>query len=243
MASSSAAPTQERIPVGDALRAGTVMLGGPAVLLGTAVSSGLSSLRAVRLGRRPSPAALACLGAAACYVAAVRPWMRDWGATESEATAPLPGDEQVPDPAGQTTRAVTIDAPVDDVWPWIAQLGQERGGFYSYEWLENLAGCEMRNADRIHAEWQHREVGELVMLHPANGLEVTRFEPGRAFGLEDWGTWVLEPAADGRTRLLVRGRRRRGLALALYYNLFLELPHFLMERRMLLGIKQRVEAA
>lgn len=65
----------------------------------------------------------------------------------------LPGDELVEDPGIQTTRALTIDAAVRDVWPWLAQIGQDRGGFYSYEWLENLAGCRMRNAWRIHPEW------------------------------------------------------------------------------------------
>jgi hypothetical protein len=77
---------------------------------------------------------------------------------------------------------VTINAPIEKVWPWLAQLGQDRGG-YSYEWLENLAGCEMKNADRIHTQWQHRELGETVHLHPAGGMRVNVFEPGHALGL------------------------------------------------------------
>jgi hypothetical protein len=126
------------------------------------------------------------------------------------------------------------------VWPWLAQLGQDRGGFYSYEWLENLAGCRMRNADRIHPEWQEREVGETVKLHWASGLELTRFEPNRVYALGGW-YFVLEPE-DGRTRLIARGRFPRGRA-SIAYGLLLELPHFIMERKMLLGIKERAERA
>jgi hypothetical protein len=168
--------------------------------------------------------------------------MRRWGATDGELEAPLPGDDLVPDPAGRPTRAVTIDAPVEDVWPWLAQIGQDRGGFYSYEWLENLAGCRMANADRIHPEWQHRDVGETVRLHPATGLKVQLFEPGRALALEGWGAFVVRDAGEGRTRLIARNQRPQGLAGAAYAAL-LELPHFVMERRMLLGIKERAERA
>jgi hypothetical protein len=87
-----------------------------------------------------------------------------------------------------------VEAPREAVWPWLAQIGQDRGGFYSNEWLENLAGCRMRNAERIHPEWQHREIGEKVMLHPLNGLPVKRFAPGREIGLEGWG--LLRRRAD-----------------------------------------------
>jgi len=148
----------------------------------------------------------------------------------------------VPDPASQSTRAVTIDAPVDEVWPWLAQLGQDRGGFYSYEWLENLAGCRMANADRIHAEWQHRDIGDTVLLHPATGLPVWLFERNRVLALKDWGAFVLQPAGERHTRLIARNRQQKGIAAAAYYVL-LELPHFIMERKMLLGIKQRAERA
>ncbi|HMA26843.1 MAG TPA: hypothetical protein VKO62_04340, partial [Solirubrobacterales bacterium] len=88
----------------------------------------------------------------------MRLWMRSWGVEDEEGTTTEP------------VHAIEVDAPAEQVWPWLAQLGQDRGGFYSYEWLENLAGCRMRNADRIHPEWQHREIGEKVMLHPLNGL-------------------------------------------------------------------------
>jgi hypothetical protein len=135
---------------------------------------------------------------------------------------------------------VAIDAPVEKVWPWLAQLGQDRAGFYSYEWLENLAGCKMKNADRIHPEWQHRELGGTVHLHPAGGLRVNVFEPGRALGLEGWGTFTLVPVGAEGTRLIARGGVPPGAAAASYAAL-MEIPHFLMERRMLLGIKERAE--
>ena len=126
------------------------------------------------------------------------------------------------------------------MWPWLAQVGQDRGGFYSYEWLENLAGCDMRNADEIHGDWQHREVGETVMLHPAIGMPVTRFEPGRAIGLAGWGTFELEPLPGGRTRLVARGEPAHG-AKRIFGALLVQIPHFVMERKMLLGVKERAE--
>jgi hypothetical protein len=225
----------------DALRAFGVMLGGSTVLAGAAAWSVGAAVRAVAAGRRPPSAAVAGVAALAGYVLVARPWLRNWGATPAERTKALPGDELVDDPGGQTTRAVTVGAPVEEVWPWLAQIGQDRGGFYSYEWLENLAGCRLRNADRIHPEWQRREVGETVLLHPAQGLKLARFDVNRALAFEGGWYFVLEPQ-DGRTRLIARGRIPRGLASAAYAAL-LELPHFVMERKMLLGIKERVEAA
>jgi hypothetical protein len=103
---------------------------------------------------------------------------------------------------GSSRRAVTIQASVTAVWPWLAQVGQDRGGFYSYEWLEDLAGAQIDNADRIRPEWQHREVGEIVRLHPATGLKVKVFEPNHALVLEGWGAFVLERADEQRTRLI-----------------------------------------
>ena len=100
----------------------------------------------------------------------------------------------------------------------------------------------MRNADRIHPEWQERDVGETVFLHPANGLKVALFEPQRVLALKGWGAFVLEPLDERRTRLIARGRGQPGLA-SVAYTLLLEIPHFIMERKMLLGIKERAERA
>jgi hypothetical protein len=78
----------------------------------------------------------------------------------------LPGDELVEHPNVEATHAITINAPVEEVWPWLVQLGQDKGGFYSHSRLENLVGCRLRNADRIVPEFQHLSVGDAVRLHP-----------------------------------------------------------------------------
>lgn len=220
-----------------------VTFGGSALLLAGTLAAGLATARALRARRRPPLPALLGLAAAIAYEAGPAPWMRSWGSTPEERRRALPGDELVPEPGLIVTHAITIDAPAEAVWPWVAQIGQDRGGFYSYEWLENLAGCEIRNADRVHPEWQQRQIGEPVPLFPGTpGLPVTVFEPGRALGLEGWGLLLVEPAGAGRSRLIVRGRIARGAATAFYLTL-LEIPHFVMERQMLLGIKRRAEAA
>jgi hypothetical protein len=224
----------------EAVRAFGVMLGGSIALAAAAAASILAVARSVLLVRRPPALALLGTAATALYGFGIRPWHLRWGAEPEDEARELPGDELLPEGGTRILHAVSIDAPAEEVWPWLAQLGQDRGGFYSYEWLENLAGCEMKNADRIHPEWQHREPGETVHLHPAGGLKVTVFEPGRALGLAGWGTFALVPVGARRTRLIARGGVQRGAAAAAYAAL-MEIPHFLMERRMLLGIKQRAE--
>jgi hypothetical protein len=172
----------------DGARAFAVMLGGSVVLDVGVAASMISVAKALVRRRRPALHAVAGVASAAVYIAAIRPWMLNWGASADDARRPLPGDELTPDDPIESTNAVTIDAPVEEVWPWLAQLGQDRGGFYSYEWLENLAGCRMHNADRIHPEWQRpRQIGETVKLHWGFGLPVSTYQPGRAFGLRGWG--------------------------------------------------------
>jgi hypothetical protein len=212
--------------VSDALRAFGVVFG-PSLLLDVAALAALvSTLRAIRRGRLPHLTAAVGTAATAGYVVAVRPRTARWGVGPHEPPA----------------HAVEIDAPPEEVWPWLAQMGQDRGGFYSYEWLENLAGCRMHNADAVHPEWQHREVGEEMKLHWAYGMPVSRFEPGRAIALKGWGSFELEPLPGGRTRLVARGEPPAGIGKA-FYALLVEIPHFVMERRMLLGIKERAESA
>jgi hypothetical protein len=218
------------------------MLGGSIALAAAAAASTVSVARAVVSLRRPSTPALFGTAATALYALVIRPWHLRWGAEPEDERRELPGDELLPKDGTQILHAVTIDTPVDEVWPWLAQLGQDRGGFYSYGWLENLAGCQMKNADRVHPEWQHRELGETVHLHPAGGLRVSVFEPGRALALKGWATFALEPLGAGRTRLIARGGVPRGGG-AVAYGMLMEIPHFLMERRMLLGIKERAEAS
>ena len=217
-------------PIRDAARAFGVVLG-PSVVLDAAAGAALAStVHALRRHHRPSRGAALASGLIGAYLAVGRPLMLHWGSTCEDLAAQR----------AQSTRAVTVEAPPEAVWPWLAQIGQDRGGFYSYEWLENLAGCEMHNADEVHPEWQRREPGELVPLHPLNGLPVSRFEPGRVLALAGWGTFELVPHGPGCTRLIARGEIPRGTA-AVANTLLMEIPHFLMERKMLLGIKARAE--
>ncbi len=186
--------------------------------------------------------------AAIVYWWFVRPWHLRWGATCDEVTATLPGDEQVPRPATDSTRAITIHAPVRDVWPWLAQLGQHRGGLYSYSRIENLLGCKMVNADRIVPEWQNIAPGDRVYLHPRVSLEVLQVERERTIVLErDW-SFHLRPIDKQTTRLIVRSRglyEKPNLRLpplnVLYWRGIFEPGHFIMERKMMLGIKARAE--
>jgi hypothetical protein len=231
-------------------RAVTVSIGGPPVL---AAACAVAPVAAVR--RWPSRAA-SPLGRGAAwgstgfllalpvvYGAVVRPWLQNWGSTASERAAWYPGDDPAgPRPGIKITRAVTIEAPAEEVWPWVAQIGQDRGGFYTYDWLENLAGCQIHSADRVHPEWQDVQVGTPIGMAPDFGTEVEAVVPGRALVVRNWGSYVVDPAGVGRSRLIARATTPRGLP-SLFYGLVIELPHAVMERRMLLGIKQRAEAA
>jgi hypothetical protein len=202
-------------------------------------------------GSKWAVAAAAAGGALAAYVLLVRPWHLSWGATEEEALALLPGDEFVHGDAESATHAVTIDAPVEDVWPWLVQVGQDKGGFYSYSWLENLFGCRMRNVERVVPEFQHLRVGDGVRLHPkVPPLPVLVCEPYEAIVMgsntDEPGTWglYLFKVDERTTRLVARGRGRVGhgpLGWLIHHALF-EPAHFVMERKMLLEIKRLAEA-
>lgn len=195
-------------------------------------------------------AAVGAATAAAVYAFAVRPWYLRWGATREEVARKLPGDEIASGRELDATRALTIHAPVAEVWPWLVQMGQGRGGFYSYTWLENLVGCRMRNADRIRPELQEIALGMPIYLHPkAPPLRITHLEAGRALVLGTSWAFVLEPLDERTTRLIVRGRGRfenpdLGPVLNfLYWRLVFEPAHFVMERKMMLGVKKRAERA
>jgi hypothetical protein len=205
-------------------------------------------------------------GGIAAYALWLRPRHLRWGATEADLHKWWPGDDWMPDPVTESTRAVTIDASVQEVWQWLAQIGQDRGGFYSYTPLENAIGANMTNADRIHPEWQHREVGEKVWLgDPAKYdgkafLVVAEWIPRQAIVLvtgDDWRqireggfatktVWAffLEPLGDGKCRLIARSRGGVNpdfSAGKIGNAVFWEPEHFVMERAMLLGIKERAE--
>lgn len=194
-------------------------------------------------------------GIVVSYHVLLRPWHRTWGATDEEVPRKLPGDELLAEPIDETTRAITIGAPSDDVWPWIVQLGQGRGGFYSYTWLENAVGADIHNVDRVVPELQHLAEGDSIrMVHedywlqsPVTSMTVARIEPGRSLVLQghDGGTWTfhLEPIDEETTRFIVRGRKPMNRTFVGYLLRYLtyELPHFIMERGMMRGIEARAE--
>ena len=192
--------------------------------------------------------AVAGAGALAAYVWGIRPWHLRWGATDEEVEEHLIGDELAPSPKLKATHAITINAAAADVWPWLVQMGQTRGGFYSYTWLENIVGCHMRNADEVVAEWQELKVGDKVWLHPkAPPVEVAAIEPGRAIVLKGWGAFVVQPIDEKTTRLIIRSQGgynpdlKNPILNFFLWRVVFEPAHFIMERKMLLGIKARAE--
>lgn len=178
------------------------------------------------------------------------PWMDRWGATDAEVAATFPGDELLPDPASFVNRAITIDASPAEIYPWLLQLDAEKGGWYSYDWLEtNVLRCPMVNADRIHPEWQNRQVGDLVRMCPGEAgpppYVVAQLHPQRAMvmGHQENGQWVdlyqfvITPQPDGTSRLILRTRTMMtgGLWDVIHPGVFI------MEQGMLRGIKARAE--
>ncbi len=197
-------------------------------------------------------------GAARMLGALMTPFLRErrmvWGCDEATASRHFPGDELVVNPRWSWTHAIEIDQAAFDVWPWIAQIGADRGGFYSYQWLENVAGCALRNAEAIHPEWELR-VGDPLVLHPKMPpLTVVEVEPGGyliARGRADhqqpsWmnGSWLfyVEPLGPRRCRLISRFRVDYSDDLQTRLAMGATEPiGFVMDRRMLLGIKARAE--
>jgi hypothetical protein len=199
----------------------------------------------------------------------LRSCYRRWGATAEEAARPLPGDERTPQATVMQTMAVTVHAPAVAIWPWLAQIGQERGGLYSYELLENLARCQMRNADHVEPAWE-LQVGDAVRLGPAGypvyavvGMAHNKWlllaaaefetcrpvpppEPGATAYVADSWVLYLDEQADGTTRLISRHRLEyapQTVANKLMWDWTTEPIGSVMTHRMLLGIKERVERA
>lgn len=208
------------------------------------------------------------VGAAiAGYALVVRPWHLRWGTREEEAQLSLPGDELVPHPMYETTRAMTIYAPASRVWQWLVQIGVGRGGFYTYDVLENMAGLGIHSADQVRSEWQTLQAGDTIQISPVTPLKVEIVEPNRALVLHivmspftaevvdrdapatsafmDWTwTFVLDEIAPQTTRLIVRVRADyQPDALWLLVLTLLEPIHFVMECGMLQGIKRRAEGS
>ena len=208
-------------------------------------------------GRRWHAAGLAAGAVLLLYVAAstlLFPWHRTWGSTREEVLMSLPGDPAERDPSLEIQHAVTIEAPPADVWPWLIQLGQDRAGFYSYDWLERAFGANVHNVFEIRPEWQSRRVGDMVLATQRGylggvfgdelGWRVKQLEVERALVLENWGAFVLLTEDRDRTRFIIRStisnRNIPVWASVLNFTTF-ELPHFIMERHMMLTIKALAE--
>jgi len=186
----------------------------------------------------------------AVYRLALRQRAFSWGATAGEAHSRLPGDELLPHADVVSTRAITIGAAPQHVWPWLVQMGpHERGGAYTYDWIENLLGLDMHSADRILPELQSLAVGDEFFGNPGQAMRVAILEPERALVFQnDDGNWVwafvLEPAGPGRTRLISRNRfvtKAMPLPMRLAWNLVIDPGSLVMERKMLRGIRERAE--
>jgi hypothetical protein len=193
------------------------------------------------------------------------PWRRTerlrWGASANEPDRSLPGEDLIPNPTWEYTHAVDINAPSDEVWPWILQIGQGRAGFYSFERLENLFGCKITNTDRISPELQHPQVGDEIHLHPTSPpLTIAAIQPGQSLVLLGDGApvkssastqtiWAFHilPNGPDRCRLVERGATLLvdgSLADRIFFStLIVEPVGFVMGREMLLGIKERAEMA
>jgi hypothetical protein len=204
-------------------------------------------------------------GAAQMLFALVTPFVRrdrsHWGLEEAAAAAEWPGDALIPSPRWSWTHAVEIDAEADDVWPWIAQIGASRAGFYSYQFLENMAGCGIQNAESIHPEWEAK-VGDTLLLHPkmpplvivaeergrwmvAKTAESEPRGEGHGWAVSSW-LFLVEPLGEGRSRFVSRFRTDFSDELAMRLSFgpaFLEPIGFTMDRKMLLGVKARAEEA
>jgi len=191
----------------------------------------------------------------------VWPWMLTWGATTEEVSMALSGDELVPAISYQSTKAVTIHAAPEQIYPWLLQLGVDRGGMYSYVWIENLLGLHVTNINEIRPELQNVQVGNFLPFVPADfpaqpgpGLYVMSMTANESFLLcfavegesvdPCPATWqfVLFPQGDGTTRLVLRNRITAGESWqnTTFGRVFMY-PTFLMQRKMLLGFKERAE--
>ena len=195
----------------------------------------------------------------------LRRWALRWGATREELARVWPGDELSPNATEVTTRAITIDAPADAVWAWLVQIGQDRAGFYSYRWLENIFRCDMPRVDHVVPEWQQRTLGDIVWLARRDRYrgearqKVARLDRGRVLSLaspSDWGrlvrhetsregtwTFILVPVDARTTRLVVRSRGPEAPTFLgrLFWVAVFEPAHFIMERKMMLRIRALAE--
>ncbi|HPH96283.1 MAG TPA: hypothetical protein PKW33_06305 [Anaerolineaceae bacterium] len=190
---------------------------------------------------------LAILLLGAVYLLWLRPWQLHWGATAEELARSMPGDEVVAAPSFNATRAVTVEAPAQAIYPWIIQMGvTPRAGWYSYDLLDNLG---RPSAESLMPELQQIFPGQLIPMSPdgKNGLYVKAYEKDRWIlwgdlaGDTTWA-WGFYPDGKGRTRLItrVRSKYRWGFPQA-FFNLLLEFCDMIMMRKCMLDIKARAE--
>ncbi len=186
----------------------------------------------------------------AVYWFAVRRWFARWGTHATERTRVMAGDAIITNPTYSTTLAVTIEAEPEAIWPWLVQMGNGRGGLYSYDWLDRLFGyLDHPSADRILPEFQHLAVGDEVPLGRGGGFPVTSVAPnrwlvlsGKVDGFEWSWEFALDPVNRGLTRLVSRNRARVTPTLTSWCLMrVMEPAAFLMTRRMLLGLKDRAQ--
>jgi len=181
----------------------------------------------------------------------LRRWMTAWGASPSDLSRVMAGDSLLSDWTFSGTFAVTIDAPPEDVWPWLVQIGYQRGGLYSYDWLDRLFGyLDRPSATRLLPEFQSLAVGDRIPVGRGPSWPVAVLEPQRALVLDmrnlggfDW-VWQfgLYPMDGKRKHLVSRSRVRTRTIGARLGTYAIEPAGFIMTRRMLLGIKARAEA-
>jgi len=200
---------------------------------------------------------LVILAAIAAYTFLARPWFLQWGAAGNDQTRPLLGDDAWIGGVVTGTRAVTIEAPPEKVWPWLVQIGQDRAGFYSYAWLENLVFADIHNTFEIRPAWQVREAKDVIRAakpgyilsglfkdkEGSAGWRVPFVAPGQSMTLRNWGTFALEPAGPGATRFLVRSRGEPlpGVFGKLAGFWLLDPIHFVMEKKLMTETKRLAE--
>ena len=191
------------------------------------------------------------LAVAALYWYPVRRWFGRWGTTPDDLTRVMIGDSAIANPTHSATHAVTVDARPEDIWPWLVQMGYQRGGLYSIDWLDRLFGfLDRPSANRVLPEFQHLAVGDTIRLGPREALTVTALDPCRtlvlsynARGFEWVWQFGLYAIDENRTRLVSRGTERYKNTLGAWvFMRVMEPAAFIMTRRMLLGLKQRAEA-
>lgn len=201
----------------------------------------------MRSRRRLSFVVLAASAVVVLYLRYVRPWQLTWGATPAEVSRSLPGDDLVPRPTFNATRAITIAAPPERIWPWLVQTGLTRAGWYSYDLLDNLGRPSARH---IIPELQDLAVGDIVPMSPdgKQGMPVHAIDVPHSMiwgtpGDTTW-TWQLDRSPDGSTRLITRVRSRyRWLSPSIFFSALLEFGDVWMMRKMLLNLRDRAEGA